>query len=135
MQFPNLLELALGVLPKVKFQYRHFTGSVINEMRVKEPSYTPWEDCMGMVQPVAQSAYKDLGLDKSKRNVNAWGSIPLKTLTNQEQPDQILHEGHIYNIVTVNEWNSYNGWANVTCVEDKRGDSTTGGTEDTEDDD
>ncbi len=117
---PNLLEMALGVLPTVDFKYRHFIGSIVNEMRVKEANYTEWENCVGMVQPVQQSAYKDLGLDTAKRNVNAWGSIPLKTLTNQEQPDQILYDGMIYNIVAVNEWNQYNGWANVTAVEDKR---------------
>ena len=52
--------------------------------------------------------------------MNAWGSIPLQTLTNQEQPDQLLYGGMVYNIVSVNEWNAYNGWANVTAVEDKR---------------
>ena len=117
---PNLLEMALGVLPTVTFKYRHFNGSFVNEMRVKTADYTEWENCVGMVQPVQQSAYKDLGLDTSKRYVNAWGSIPLKTLTNQEQPDQILYDGMIYNIISVNEWNQYNGWANVTAVEDKR---------------
>lgn len=117
---PNLLELALGVLPSVAFKYRHFVKSEVNEMRVKVAVYTEWADCVGMVQPVQQSAYKDLGLDFSKRNVNAWGSIPLQTLTNQEQPDQLLYGGMVYNIVSVNEWNAYNGWANVTAVEDKR---------------
>ncbi len=117
---PNLLELALGVLPSVAFKYRHFVKSEVNEMRVKVAVYTEWADCVGMVQPVQQSAYKDLGLDFSKRNVNAWGSIPLQTLTNQEQPDQLLYGGMLYNIVSVNEWNAYNGWANVTAVEDKR---------------
>lgn len=120
MNLPNLLELALTVLPPVNFKYRHFKGSELNRMHVKVASYTDWEECRGMVQPVQQSAYKDLGLDKAKRNVNAWGSIPLKTLTNQEQPDQILYLGLIYNITVVNEWNPYNGWANVTCTEDKR---------------
>jgi hypothetical protein len=126
MNLTNLFEKAMGVLPSVTFEYRHFVGSVKNDMRVLVPSYADgdneegWVACRGMVQPVQQSAYKDLGLDKSKRNVNAWGSIPLKTVTNQEQPDQIRHEGRVYNIVSVNEWNSYNGWANVTCVEDKR---------------
>lgn len=119
---PNLLELALGVLPSVSFKYRHFVKSEVNEMRVKVAVYTDWADCVGMVQPVQQSAYKDLGLDFSKRNVNAWGSIPLQTLTNQEQPDQLLYGGMLYNIVSVNEWNAYNGWANVTAVEDKRHD-------------
>ena len=117
---PNLLELALGVIPSVSFKYRHFVKSEVNEMRVKVAVYTEWADCVGMVQPVQQSAYKDLGLDFSKRNVNAWGSIPLQTLTNQEQPDQLLYGGMVYNIVSVNEWNAYNGWANVTAVEDKR---------------
>lgn len=117
---PNLLELALGVLPSVSFKYRHFVKSEVNEMRVKVAVYTEWADCVGMVQPVQQSAYKDLGLDFSKRNVNAWGSIPLQTLTNQEQPDQLLYGGMLYNIISVNEWNAYNGWANVTAVEDKR---------------
>lgn len=119
---PNLLELALGVLPSVQFKYRHFVRSEVSEMRVKVAVYTPWADCAGMVQPVQQSAYKDLGLDFSKRNVNAWGSIPLQTLTGQEQPDQLLYGGTVYNIVSVNEWNAYNGWANVTATEDRRDD-------------
>lgn len=117
---PNLLELALGVLPSVTFKYRHFVRSEVNEMRVKVAVYTDWAVCVGMVQPVQQSAYKDLGLDFSKRNVNVWGTIPVQTLTDQEQPDQLLYDGMLYNIISVNEWNAYNGWANVTAVEDKR---------------
>ena len=120
-RLPNLLEKALGVLPNVVFHYRHFTGFTVNEMRVRVPEYAEgWQVCRGMVQPVAQTDYKDMGLDFAKRYVTAWGSIPLKTLTDQEMPDQIKYLGHIYNITTLTRWRPYNKWNTVVAVEDKR---------------
>ena len=120
MQLPNLLELALGILPPVEFQHRYFIGEARNEIGVEIHSYSEWKTCVGMVQPVQRSRYQDLGLDFAKNYINVWGSIELHTIGLQDQPDQILWGGHLWNITAVNDWPYYNGWVNVTAAQDKR---------------
>ena len=120
MQLGNLLELALTVLPAVNFYYRHYEGETRNELGVKIPSYGSWQVCRGMVQPVQRSKYEDLGLDFAKNYINVWGTLNLKTVGLQNQPDQILWNGCLWNITAVNEWYQYNDWVNVTAVQDKR---------------
>ena len=123
MQLGNLLEQALSVLPAVNYYYRHYEGETRNELGVKIPSYGPWQVCRGMVQPVQRSKYEDLGLDFAKNYINVWGTLNLKTVGLQNQPDQILWNGCLWNITAVNEWAQYNSWVNVTAVQDKRVDS------------
>lgn len=123
MELGNLLELALTVLPAVNFYYRHYEGETRNELGVKIPSYGQWQVCRGMVQPVQRSKYEDLGLDFAKNYINVWGTLNLKTVGLQNQPDQILWNGCLWNITAVNEWFQYNSWVNVTAVQDKRVDS------------
>lgn len=123
MELGNLLELALSVLPAVNFYYRHYAGEQRNELGVKIPTYGEWLACRGMVQPVQRSKYEDLGLDFAKNYVNVWGTLNLKTVGLQNQPDQILWNGCIWTITAVNEWAQYNNWVNVTAVQDKREDS------------
>ncbi len=120
MNLPNLLELALTHLPPVYFKHRYYTGETRNAIGVLVPSYSDWVVCRGMVQPVARSRYADLGLDFAKNYVNIWGSINLRTVALQEQPDQIHYNGKIWTITTVTEWNPYNWWGNFTAVHDKR---------------
>ena len=87
MQLGNLLEQALSVLPAVNYYYRHYEGETRNELGVKIPSYGPWQVCRGMVQPVQRSKYEDLGLDFAKNYINVWGTLNLKTVGLQNQPD------------------------------------------------
>ena len=123
MELGNLLEQALSVLPAVNFYYRLYEGETRNELGVKIPSYGQWLSCRGMVQPVNRSKYEDLGLDFAKNYINVWGTLNLKTVGLQNQPDQILWNSCIWTITAVNEWFQYNNWVNVTAVQDKRVDS------------
>lgn len=119
MNLGNILEAALSVLPAVSFRYRAFRKSEVDEFGQKRPEYGEWKVCRGMVQPVNRTAYEDMGLDFSKNYVNAWGSIPLETVSDETSPGQILYNGRLWNITAVNEWNQYNGWTNVTAVQDR----------------
>ena len=123
MELGNLLELALSVLPPVNFFYRVYQGERLNDIGVKIPTYGPWLECRGMVQPVNRAKYEDLGLDFAKNYINVWGSLNLKTVGLQNQPDQILWNSCIWTITAVNEWYQYNSWVNVTAAQDKRADS------------
>lgn len=119
MQLGNILEAALSLVPAVVFRYRSFKSDAVDEYGQKRATYSAWVSCRGMVAPVQRSAYEDMGLDFTKNYINAWGSIPLYTVSDHNQPDQILWNGRLWNITAVNEWNQYNGWANVTAVQDR----------------
>lgn len=120
MEIGNLLEGALSVLPFVCFKYRSFRRSEVDEFGQSVQAFNEWKLCRGMVQPVNRSLYEDMGLDFTKTYISVWGSIPLDASSEkQDGSDQLLWNGHLWNITAVNEWNQYNGWANVTAVEER----------------
>lgn len=122
----NLLELALPIIHTVTeaaagvFSFRSLIGEKKNAIGVKVPTYGGWTAVSGEVQPVQRSRYEALGLDWSKNYINAWGSVIMKSVTEMKQPDQILWNGMLWLVTSVNEWNPQNGWVNVTAVQDKR---------------
>lgn len=122
----NLLNLALPLINTVvdassgEFRFRSMQGEEVNEIGVPVPSYGEWNLCRGSVQPVPRSRYEALGLDWSKNYINAWGSVVMATVTETNQPDQILWRGKLWNVTTITEWNPQDGWMNVTAVEERR---------------
>ena len=125
MQLGNILELALTLLPPVSFKIRMFNGSGVDEFGQSVAEYGEWIDCVGMVQPVQRSSYEENGLDFAKNYINAWVSKKLFSVGLQKTPDQILWNGCLWNVTSVNEWNQYNGWVSVTAVQDKMYSKTT----------
>lgn len=111
----NIVEPATGI-----FKFRSMSGEAINEIGIPVPSFSEWGECMGTVQPVNRSRYDALGLDWSKKYVNAWGSITLNTIDKDSQPDQILWQGYLWNVSSVDQWDPHNGWCHVMACQDKR---------------
>lgn len=122
----NVLQLALPVINTVidggsgVFSVRNMLGEEVNELGVKQASYGKWYECVGAVQYVQRQMYADMGLDFTKNYINAWGTIIIHGNAIQKQPDQVLYDGYVWNVKTVNEWNVHNGWVNVVAVQDKR---------------
>ena len=126
MGYWNLLEEVLPIINNViepttgTFQFRSMTGETINEIGTPIPSWSEWTTCQGTVQPVNRSRYEALGLDWSKKYVNAWGSCHMTTVDDARQPDQILWRGMLWNVTAVDQWDPHNGWVHVTACQDKR---------------
>lgn len=126
----DILQTALRVIPKVKFQYRFFIERTINEFGQSVISYDDWQNVRGIVEPgvissfggknIEEKDYKQFGLDASRDIITVWMSgIKVGTLTSKDCPDQVKYLGKVYNIVHVENWNSYNGWRRCFCEEAK----------------
>ena len=120
MSMFNVLETALSLLPAVTFKYRTFLSSEVNELGVAVSKYSEWKTCRGMVQPVEESKYAAMGLTFGKRYITVWGSVVFNTLSVQENCDQVLYDGCVFNCERVTGWRNYNGWNTTVCCEDKR---------------
>lgn len=119
----NLLNLVLpAIRPLVDcqdFEYRKALKDAVNEFGVVEVVYSAWKKCNGSVQPMESSMMQMLDLDKSKRAILVWGSIKLNTMDIQDHPDQVRHNGRIFNCVQCTDWMMANGWHATACTEDK----------------
>ena len=124
--YVNLLEQVLPIIYNIvepatgSFKFRSMVSEEVNEIGVPVPTFSAWGECMGTVQPVNRSRYDALGLDWSKKYVNAWGSITLNTVDMDKQPCQILWQGYLWNVTSVDQWDPHNGWCHVMACQDKR---------------
>lgn len=120
MMLPNLLEMALSVLPKVRFEYRTYKGKTLDEKGIAHSTFSEWKTVWGMAQPVEATKYQDLGLDFGKHYYNFWASINVHGIDYQDVPDQIRLRGRTYNVERDTNWREYNGWHAITAYEDFR---------------
>jgi len=121
MTLGNILETALKLLPTVTYQYRIYQGNEINELGISIPKYTEWNNCVGMLQPVESSQFEMFGITNgAKRAITVWGSIDFNTIDVQDYCDQVRYNGRVYNCFRCTDWNSYNGWHQFVCTEDKQ---------------
>ena len=124
--YTNLLELVLPIIYNVVepqtgvFKFRSMVGESVNEIGVPVPSYSEWVECFGTVQPVNRSRYEALGLDWSKKYINCWGSCHMNTVDANLQPTQVLWQGMLWNVTSVDQWDPHDGWVHVTACQDKR---------------
>lgn len=129
MTISNLLMSALRVIPRNRFQFRHFIEGSISEVGIAVQQYEQtWTDGYGMVQPgiissfggknVSEKEYHDLGMDFSRRSCTAWiRGANLHASVDKSSPDQIKWCNDIYNVIHVSDWEDYNGWQRVYCQE------------------
>lgn len=128
-----LLQKALKVVPPSTFEYRTVVSRTTNEIGNFVITYTDWIEASGSVQPGLTHSFnargvsnpiqiaKALGLDMSKDIVTVFAKgLDLNNIHDQESPDQIRHNGRIYNIVSVSDWYPYDDWKSLICVEDTR---------------
>jgi len=119
----NLLQMALPAVYSVvdcqTFEYRNYVGDTVNDFGVVVVSYSAWKTCNGSVQPMDSSMFELLDMDKSKRGILVWGSVPLNTTDIQDHPDQVRWQGRIFNVERSTNWYQANGWHSVGCTEVK----------------
>jgi len=124
----NVLNRALTLIPRVKFEYRKFLGVETNQFGQSVQSFGPWTEVYGMESPGMVSAfggknmeeveYKALGLDPSKRTITVWLSgVDIGATVGENGGDQIRFEGETFNILNTENWLGYNGWKRCYCQE------------------
>lgn len=135
LAFGCLLKRALSVVPPSKFKYRKVVSHHTNDIGNTIAEYTEWIETEGSVQPGLTFSFnargisnpvqielgKKVGIDMSKNLITVFvKKIDLNNVNDQDAPDQILYDGRIFNIMAISNWNVYDGWKSLTCVEDVR---------------
>lgn len=128
-----LLKKALRIVPTSSFEYRLYSGETTNTIGNAIATYGDWIAAKGNVQPGLTFSFnargvsdpgaimKQLGLDQSKEIISVYAyGLNLHNVHDQNQPDQIRYNGKVYNIWSVSDWFTYDGWKSLICVEDTR---------------
>jgi len=115
----NLLQTALGIIPKQSFKYLKYLGNSINEFGISVPKYAEPVDVKGSVQMIELSLYSALGLDMAQNYRQVYVSEDIHGNESQPQPDRFIISGSTWEVVKNSPWYDYNGWCGVLAVEVK----------------
>lgn len=126
----NILSAALRVIPKVRIEYRKFISRSVSDFGVVKMNYSEWNTTYGMVESgkvraftasnISEKNYSDFGLDWSERGISVWiPNVKLSNTVDDDGCDQVRFNGKIFNVNEVEDWDVYNSWVRVYCVEDK----------------
>lgn len=115
----NLLEVALGILPKQPVKYLKYLGNEINELGVSRPNFADAIELMGSVQVPELSLYQDLGLNLEKNYRKIYVSADIRGNEKQPMPDRFVFANSTWEVVKNSPWYEYNSWCGVLVVEIK----------------
>lgn len=110
MILPNLLNMALTLVPQQSVQWFRYLGSVTQPNGLDVSSFDAGVIAYGSFQPVAKSAYQTLGLDFSKEYVRLFTSTPIVVLGRNIAGDEFVFAGNRYHVMDNTEWLNVNGW-------------------------
>lgn len=116
MSFNNLLKAALRIIPKQTFIWRKFTGFSVDSQGLRINQYAEGVEVIGSVQAMDRDMYDQLGLDREKEYLVAYGPVDIKGVSGQNAPDLIEFGGNVYKVVRNYPWYFYDGWSGVVIV-------------------
>lgn len=114
MKLPNLLNAALRIIPKVKFNYYKFKSNTVNERGLDVSTYEEPVEVTGLITPVPADKYEELELSLQREHVYIHMPSNVISLRTQESPDKVEYDGKTYFIIRLVDWYKYNGW--VSCI-------------------
>lgn len=128
--FSSILNRAFTVIPHSSVGYQKFISKAISDFGVATLTYTDEERIKAIVEPGIVSSfggkcielkdYKEMGLDWSRRYITVWmPAVGLEPCADREGADRIIHNNKVFTVLQVENWEDYNGWQRVYCVEDK----------------
>lgn len=117
MNFGNLHKIAASAIPQQTLELKRFDGRVLDDNGVWVNSYKSPETIKGSLQPMDSRTAKEHGLDTSKRYQQLWTSADIKQAGREVAPDRISYKGKSFDVVGVTNWQTQDGWSNVTLVE------------------
>lgn len=116
--FGNLFNIAISVIPPETAQYVQFTGETVNQIGLSVPSYAEPIDIEASIQPLGDTAYKDLGLDFQKEYYTVYSNQRMHGINEQKHPDKLKFHGKEFTVQKTTYWNEYDGWGSVLVVKD-----------------
>ena len=117
MFVPNLLNVALSIIPKVKIQWAKTTGRTQNALGQWITEYAEPVALWCSFQPIEKAKYEQMGLDMNKHYFVLYGSQDLTAVERGTAGDVFIHNGLKYQAEDAVDWFSYNGWKAIVVVE------------------
>lgn len=120
MTLPNLLNMAMTLIPPVNITYEKWQSNTTNSVGYEVASYGEPMQVKASVQsniPAEMYQTFQLDLNKNYRLID----VPAFVVGTAEQmtPDRITYQGKKWIVVKCNNWHSYNGWVKLLVVEEK----------------
>lgn len=116
MQLPNLLNLALTVIPKQIVQWYTQAGNTVLPNAQKVSVFAAPVDVVGSFQPVPRNMYEQLGLELNKEYVNFYTSTAMADLSRIKAGDEFVFVDDRYKVMSKTEWMKVNGWNGEMAV-------------------
>ncbi len=110
MNLPNLLNLALNVVPKQTVQWYRATGRSTGETGYDVTTFAPPVAVSGSFQIVSHDKFEQMGLDFKREYVKFYVSMVLGDLERDMTGDQFTFAGARYQVMANEDWYAVNGW-------------------------
>lgn len=116
MNFGNLLNRALTVLPKQTVMYSAFASKVTNEIGLDVSTFAAAVPLVGSFQPVPRSKLQNMGLDYNKSYCQFYTSTHMRDLQRDMTGDQFTFAGTTYQVMSNTDWFNIDGWLGSLAV-------------------
>lgn len=111
-------------------KFRRFVSNSISEFGVASQTFSDWVIVAANVQPgivssfggsnIEMKDYKEMGLDWSRRYITVWiKDKGLQPCVDKNGADEILYNGMEFTVIQVENWDRFNNWQRIYCVEKK----------------
>lgn len=128
--FSDIHRITTQIIPMDRIGYAKFVENRTNDFGIVEQVFEDVVDTSAHVQPgivssfggsnIEMKDYKELGLDWSKRHITVWMTDRnLEPCCSQEGADKILYNGMEFTVIQVENWDRFNNWQRIYCVEKK----------------
>lgn len=112
----NLLQTALTIIAKQRFQYYAFCSRTLNDVGQDISNYDPPVPASGNVQPVPRTLYQAYGLDLQCYYVNFYMPQNVIDIARDVAGDQIRFNGQLFECMSKTDWDGIDGWVAVLAV-------------------
>jgi len=113
----DLLNIALGAVGTQSFKLKRWISRSVSDNGLPLDTYAAAITCEGQIQPAEATDYELLGLNYEKELRNVWCSEKMSSLEDDKHaPDLLLFDGRVWQIKSITQWNSNNGWQRVTVI-------------------
>lgn len=99
--------------------YYQYNGTKTDTMGRDIPDYLDPITLWASVQAVSNKTYQELGLDLNKNYKTIWAEHPLYSIAERKQPDRIIYDNLIFQLVENRKWSETNGYTRALIVQVK----------------
>ena len=112
----NLLNVALGALPKTTVQWSAFVSMGEDNQGRPVPTFAAPVPITGSWQAVDAARMVQLGLNVTSVYRIFYVSKPVEGVARGTAPDRIEHNGELYDVLPNADWYAIIGWRSFLCV-------------------